>query len=450
MRRALLLIALGACDGASGTFAVSLVTAPDSRVLDGVTLARLVLSAPRTVVESPRAADGSFALELDVDASGASGTLLFEGVDATGAILAVGETPPLPIAAVDATIRIYVAAPRSFAAAPVALVPARAEVGTASLAYGELLAGGVDGAGAPSAEVVIYNAYTHDLQVGVPLPAPRAAPSAYAGAAGAVFLFGGRDAGGAATASFWRYDTAVAPAGQVTALASADALARAGAAAASIGANRALLTGAPPVLLDGLGGAAQALPAPAPAAIGGPAASIVVGGQLGVIFAGALAGTTGVTVYSTTGFAELTAPDDARRTGHGLAITGLATAVMIGGGVEGALTADLLIVNAEARAVSSVPGVLRTPRRDAAIAVTGDLIVVAGGTDPAGTVLDDAELIRAETLSPVAVIPLTAARTGATARVLPSGQVLLIGGRGADGAPAPTLELFTPPAPTSF
>ncbi len=120
------------------------------------------------------------------------------------------------------------AAPRSFAAAPVALVPARAEVGTASPAYGELLAGGVDGAGAPSAEVVIYNAYTHDLQVGV-AAAARAArrPERVRRRRGRGLLFGGRDAGGAATASFWRYDTAVAPAGQVTALASADALARA-------------------------------------------------------------------------------------------------------------------------------------------------------------------------------------------------------------------------------
>ncbi|MCE9579016.1 MAG: hypothetical protein K8W52_38180, partial [Deltaproteobacteria bacterium] len=420
------LLALAACDGASGTFTVSLVTAPGSQVLDNVVTARLVLSAPRTVVESSRAADGSFALSLDVDASGAAGTLLFEGVDTSGAILAVGETPPLPIAAVDAAIRIYVAAPRSFAAAPVALTAPRAEVATASLAYGELIAGGVDSSGAASADVVIYNAYTHDFQVGVPLPAARAGASAFGGTSGAVYLFGGDDPAGAPTSTFWRYDTTVAPAGAVTALATSDALARTGAATAAIGSDRALVTGAPPALLDGLGGAASALPAPAPAAIGGAIAPLSISNQLAVIFTGAAAGSTGVTLYTTTGFSELAAPDDARRTGHGLAVTGLATAVLVGGGVAGSpLTPDLLVVNAEARAVSSVPGVLLTPRRDAAIALTGDLIVVAGGTDESGNVLGDAELIDVTTLSRSAVIPLTAPRTGAIARVLPSGQVLL-------------------------
>jgi hypothetical protein len=447
----LLIAAVAACDGASGTFTVGLVTAPGSHVLDGVVTARLVLSDPRTVVESTRAADGSFALALDVDASGASGTLLFEGVDAVGAIVAVGATPPLPIAAIDAQVAIYVAAPRSFAAAPVALDPPRTEVGTAGVAYGLVLAGGVDATGAASADLRIYNAYTHAFQVGVPLPAPRRSPIAVSGSSGVVYLFGGADAAGAATATFWRFDTAVAPAGAISELVSLPTLARATGAAASIGADRALVTGTPPVLLDGLGGAAAALPAPAPAALGGAAGSVVIGGQLGVLFAGADAGATGVTTYATTGFATIDAPPEARRTGHALAITGPATGVMIGGGIAGApLSPDLLVIDAVARTVSTVPGVLVTPRQDAAVAVTGALIVVAGGTDGSGLVLADAELIDAATLTRVAVVPLGGPRTGAVARVLPSGQILLIGGRDATGAPVGALELFTPPAPTSF
>src|SRR5262249_1738526 len=148
-------------------------------------------------VEVDRAADGSFALDLDVEALGGSGFLVFEGLDASGAIVAWGRTPQLPIAAIDATLRIYVAAPTTMAAAPVALDPPRKDLALAHLSYGALAAGGADASSAPRADLVIYDAYDHQLQKGVDMPAPRAAPTAVAGVTGFAYLFGGRDASGA-------------------------------------------------------------------------------------------------------------------------------------------------------------------------------------------------------------------------------------------------------------
>src|SRR5262249_51165591 len=126
-------LAITGCDGKTGTYAVTLVTAPSSHALDGVVRARMILSDPASVVEVDRAADGSFALDLDVEALGGSGFLVFEGLDASGAIVAWGRTPQLPIAAIDATLRIYVAAPTTMAAAPVALDPPRKDLALAHL-----------------------------------------------------------------------------------------------------------------------------------------------------------------------------------------------------------------------------------------------------------------------------------------------------------------------------
>src|SRR5262249_22631169 len=96
---ALLVIAAAACDGTTGTYTVKLVTAPGSHVLDPVSHAKLALSDPHTIVEADRGADGNFALDIDVSAAGQNATLTFEGTDPTGAIVAWGRTPPLPVAA---------------------------------------------------------------------------------------------------------------------------------------------------------------------------------------------------------------------------------------------------------------------------------------------------------------------------------------------------------------
>jgi len=445
VKRAVLLIACAACSGASGTISVSLVTAPGSHVLDAATRGKLILSDPPAEIDAPRGSDGSFALDLDVDATGANGTLTFEALDDAGTVVAWGVTPPLPVAAVNVAIAIYVAAPMSLAAAPVALDPARADLAIAPLVYGAVLAGGADATGAPRGELVIYDAYDHQLQPGLALPAPRASATAIADSSGFVYLFGGADATGAPTSTYWRFDTSVAPSGQYTDLSSTSmaAWARTGAPAAGLGGDVFLIGGAPPLALDSTAEivAATTLPAslPGAATTGGPAADHAVFVGLGV-------GTDGVGVVSTGGFADVSAPADAARHSHGVAPLPDGTVLAIGGADASGPLATAVRIDPIAPSATSIASALAVPRTDAAVAASGSLVIVAGGTDATGAVRADAEVFDGASMMHLATIPAIA-RTGAQAVVLPNGEVLVAGGRDASGAPVGTLELFTPAAP---
>jgi hypothetical protein len=67
---------------------------------------------------------------------------------------------------------------------------------------------------------------------------------------------------------------------------------------------------------------------------------------------------------------------------------------------------------------------------------------VAGGTDMSGAPIASAEVLDAQTLAPIATLPILA-RTGMFAIALPTDQVLLVGGTPA----AAQIELFTPEPP---
>ena len=67
--------------------------------------------------------------------------------------MACGQSPPFPVAAINAHIVVYVASPLSVALAPVGLGAARSEVSGTGLDYGVVLAGGRDAAGAPSTAI---------------------------------------------------------------------------------------------------------------------------------------------------------------------------------------------------------------------------------------------------------------------------------------------------------
>ncbi|HEU5059144.1 MAG TPA: hypothetical protein VFU21_21575, partial [Kofleriaceae bacterium] len=192
---ALALVA-AACAGEEGTIQLQLVTAPGSDLLDRIQRARLTLSNPTEVVEAERDEDGELSLSLEVVAEGQASTARLEGFDAGGDLVALGLSPVLPVAAVDAVIALYVAPPLSFAEAPVALEPARSEAAGALLPSGALLAGGRDADGDPLSALVIYNVYDHGLQLGLDLPAARAQMTALTGPSDFVYLCGGLDGDG--------------------------------------------------------------------------------------------------------------------------------------------------------------------------------------------------------------------------------------------------------------
>jgi uncharacterized protein (TIGR00251 family) len=448
VRAAVLAALLGAC-GHSGTIDITVVTAPGSHILDTVTDARLTLSLPLTVVNAPRNPDGTFTLSLDVTADGPDGDVTFEGLDTTGAVVAYGRTPPLPIAAVDAQIAIDVAAPRSFTEAPVSLDSPRTDMGAGLLDYGVLLAGGRDASGAPIPGLVIYNAYDHSLQAGIDMPAPRAGIAVGTSTDGFAYLFGGTDAGGTPQGNIWRFDTTVAPSGSWTSGTDATSLARADTSIAPLGGDAYLVTGDPPVLFEGLFLRVTAFATPT--TLDGGAATITdaTTGTAYTLVIGAGAGTSGITRVTTSSLdQESNAPASALRTGHSVFATPAGRIVAIGGADATGPLASAIDCDPVARSYEEIPSLLATPRTGAAATATDAFVVVAGGRDASGTVLGDAEVFDAG-LNPVADLPLVVPRADAIAEPLPNGQILIAGGVDATGAPIGTLELFTPDDPLS-
>jgi hypothetical protein len=442
---ACLLANLAGCPGETGTLSVQIVTAPGSTLLDPVTRLRATLSSPLRVVEADRGPDG-FELAIEVEADGRGAVLTVEALDAGGALVANGATPVLPIAAVEADIAIYLGAPDTLAAAPVALDPPRSEIGTGLLQYGTLLVGGRDAAGAPLADLDIYNAYTHTVQAGEDLPAARRGIAVGTSTSGYAYLFGGADAAGAPTGTAWRFDTQAEPAGDYLELDDDPAVARTGAVMAPLGVEEFVVSGEPVVFLSGFTGlAAVQMPMQLPPAAISVQDSTIPGSPIYTVFIGASAGSTGIVRLLSEVFTDEGAPADALRTGHGLVPTPDDEVIAIGGRTA----ADGLVRSAvryapQSRVATSIPDVLATAREDAAIATNGEVLVVAGGRDAAGAVLGDAELIELATLVPIATIPLLVPRAGAVARPLTNGQIAIYGGVDAAGMPVATIELFTP------
>jgi hypothetical protein len=429
-----------ACTGDVGTISVSLITAPDSTVLDDVVRARMSISSPPTTVEGD-VVDGQLLLDLDVIAEGQAGLVSFEGLDSNGDTIAFGKSGPLPIAAVDAEIVIYVGPPLSLAEAPIVLDPPRTEMGSSLLSFGALFAGGSLADGTSSSDVVVYNVYDHDFQLGEDLPSPRAGPTVITGSSGFVYLFGGRDTGGEDTADAFRFDTNVAPAGMYTPLATGSELARTGASGAALGGEQFLILGNPLVIIDGI--IARAAELQAPPLLG--LTTTVFFDNVGYTYiVGSGAGAGGGTLFVNGGFVSLSNPPDMERNGHAMTILPGGEMLVAGGETTDGLIADGMRFNAVTRTFGAQPDMLATPRRDAVLAATARYIIVAGGIDETGTIVGDAEVFDAATFERVATLPMLVPRTGATAQALSNGQVIIAGGTDVDGEPVGTIELFTP------
>lgn len=427
--KALAALALCACGGVTGTLAVDLKTAPDSKLLDAVQRIRLTLTDPHEVVEAMRSSSG-FNLSLEVDAGQQVGSLIIEGFDGSGALVACGQSPSFTIGAITAEIAVYMAAPRSISLAPLALPTALSEVSSSSLGYGVVIAGGRDGAGFPSTTLAIYNAYDHSLLEGLPMPGARAGIAVATGLSGGVYLFGGTGPDGKPAGTLWRFDSSAPPRGGYVTVSETAALARAGQLLVPIGAERFLVTGSPPLTLDRGTLAERSDAATLPAA---GATLTLPDGTASAVFAGdpmvlLRAGNLEPLPSSASSGASATALPDGR-------------AVVIGG-LDPAPVRDALVVDGATGMVSVVPDAIATPRSRPSLAATSRYLIVAGGSDATGAPIATAEVLDARTLAPVVTLPILA-RSGMFAIALSNDQVLLGG-----GAPASNqLELFTPDPP---
>jgi hypothetical protein len=417
---ALALATLTGCpDNQLGTIAVGLTTAPGSTLMDRVVQLRLTFTNPRQVLVVDRTERG-FDLALELNAGGEVGALVVDGLDAGGALVATGMSPPFPLAAIDARVVVYMAPPMSVGPAPAALAPARSGSSAAALTYGAILAGGVE-PGGPAGAIQIYNAYDHSLTTGLPMPGRRAGVTIAVGASNSVYLFGGTDPGGAPTGTLWFFDTTAAPSGRYAELGDFPQFARTGAAAVPVGGDGSLITGAPPIQL-----LASQIDEPANLAAISSGASVIGSDQ---------AVTTVVVDDATGDLLRLRAgaiqPIGVQRK-HGLAVALPDRRIAVLGG--DATPRDALLVDPAAGDLTPVPGVLAELYATLAVAVTPRFLVVAGGrTGGASTAI---EILDAATLERRHLASVDDAITAAIA--LPNGQALLIGA---------TLQLFTPPPP---
>jgi hypothetical protein len=431
------LAAVASC-GQEGTLSVSLVFPPGtSRLPAAAQTVRLTLAVPGAAPEVREASvspDGSFQLSVAVPAGGGAATVTLEALDAGGLVLARGLSPPLPLTALDDTLALYLAPPLSFAAAPVALPQAVAELAAAPLSYGVVFAGGRNADGSRSDALEIYSLYHHRLFPGAHLPAPRAELLAVADRFDLVTLFGGLGIGEAPTADLLRFDTTVAPAGAYTTLSADPSLARAGVQAAPIGGDRYVVTGAPPILIDARAGTATAMANGQGGVTGATAASTTATSAGGAVVV--LTGPTGAFRYDAAADQFAQVSPIARSEQAQVALPG-GDVLVVGPGTEA--------LRISAAGAVTPTELLAVPRRRPAVAVAGTTLVVAGGFDAGGNALPDAELFDAATLAPRGGIPLVVPRGAATAVSLPNTCVLLVGGRSAvSGSPTATLEIFTP------
>ena len=432
MRLAACVLALAACDSTTGTIDVTLTTAPGSTLLDSVQTLRLVLTNPHQVTTATRGSSG-FSIELDLNAdTGDTGALIVDGLDASGNLVATGDSPPFPIGALDANIAIYMAPPNSIGEAPLPLGTARSRIGTGTLSYGAILAGGIDATGAPTDTIEIYNAFDHTVIPGMALPAPRAGIALGVGTTTFVYLFGGDDATGAATSTAWRFDTTVSPDGVYLDLGDKTGFERSDQSALSLDNEEFVVTGAPPGVLSGNDGSMTALTGVASM----PAAAVSLIGADGGVIAIAV-DATGVTRFRNNVFDTITAPAAARDGASVVALDSGKVGVVCGG-------ADMIRIDAAGGTLETFPMLPTELRTGCAVASTASYLVVAGGMLSTGDLATTAEIYDATTLAPVATQPLVVPRTNASALAMPNGQILIAGGVDASGAPIATLELFTP------
>lgn len=432
MKLAALAIVAG-CQGTVGTIDVTLATSPGSTILDSVQTLRLTLTNPPEVQTAQRVG-GGFAIDIQLPATGDSGALIVDGLDANGTVIASGASPPFPFGAVSASAVVFMAAPNSIGPDIVTLDPPRTQVSGTSISYGAVYIGGTLGDGTPSASTAIYNAFDHAFQDGVTLPVAKTGAAIAVGSSGQyVYVFGGADASGAATETVQRFDTSVAPAGAISDFGAFDGFARTGQAALSIGNEDILVTGSPVAELAGATATVTArneVPSLPPSA----AAVLASDGVATAIFAGA----SGVTRFRNNTFDALDVP---------AAACDDAIVVALAGGMVGVVcpTGSLIRIDAAAGTGESFP-IPSEMRASCAVASTNRYLVVAGGTTVAG-VATTAEIYDATTLALVATQPLAVPRTGAVATALPNGQIFIAGGSDATGAAIGTLELFTPDSP---
>ncbi len=427
MRHAVLAAVLGACNASTGVLTLELTTAPGSDLLSRIDRLRLTLSHPAATFEATRTASG-LDLAFEIEAVESDGVLSMEAFDGSGELLAVGQSPPFPLAGTDGAVVIYMAPPYSILQGPVDLSPARWRVAGAPLVFGAVLTGG-DVDGEISASMTIYNVYNHTFAKGADMPMPRSNVTLAANDSGGIYILGGTDEQSGPTSTLYRFQSNIAPAGVYSDLGAHPGLESQGQRAIALGPDRFFVTGAQPALIsdstitpiDGLGDV--------------PPVATAATTRDGEPLAAYVDASLGVGYYTASG------ESDAFSAGEGSHIVAgptPGTATTLGG------SRNAYIVDLEARTATLHPDVLSVARRLPTVTRTARHILVANGFAEDSTLIPSADILDAKTLALLATVPLYP-RAFAVAVPMTNGQILIAGGESPNEPPTGLVELFTPP-----
>jgi hypothetical protein len=130
--------------------------------------------------------------------------------------------------------------------------------------------------------------------------------------------------------------------------------------------------------------------------------------------------------------------------------TTLSTGVVLvlGGKTVGAngtaLASGVAIIPGDPAMVTALPSALSSAREGHTATLVGKDVLVCGGADASGTLVASCDLLDGATYGIKATVPLATPRRDHTAIALETGPVLIAGGKGADGAPLKSIEIYTP------
>jgi hypothetical protein len=463
----LLLVAITACGGKSGTLTLNIVTSPGDDPFNDAATVRFTVGTDTSHVTTVPVTGGHFSYKVSFKPNDMTGPVLIEALDAGGTVVAHGQTPYLLLSAVDqGPISAWVGRPGRVAPADAALPKAVAETASTYVpGLGVLYCGGRDATGTALADTSVYDVFTHAIISTAPMDKARAgAISAQANDVNGI-VYGGATSAGFGNASavdgeLQLFDPTVGV-GVWAALGVDDGFAaRAYATKVILASGAILVTGG----VDGSGNvlssaglipnsgtiklSATSGPMVAPRVGHAGAAAKFPEGDGAILFGGLPPGSTTLPVAERIVGQAFSAYDVGAQENR---VNATATTmpngdVLILGGktATGAQASGLVITPTVPATVSTLPNVLSVAREGHSASLTGNDLVVCGGADAMGAVQGTCDVLDAMTYMRKSTVPLATARRGQSSETMETGVVVIAGGIGGDGAPLASMEIYTP------
>ncbi len=145
--------------------------------------------------------------------------------------------------------------------------------------------------------------------------------------------------------------------------------------------------------------------------------------------------------------------DDEIRTGHAAATLSDRRAIIVGGNIDGQLTASAVIfrescMNSDCEALHLIDDFLKTPRKGHSVTLAEyDKLVVCGGVDAEGLAIGDCEIFKVGEdidIKAYAIIEMAHPRAYHAAALMPDGTVALVGGWNEQAGALDSVEIYMP------